>query len=99
MCLEWRRSWNSYRRPEKAIITTNEVSDHQEATNYFIGNIADHFGAFTVISLGDTKNVTQYREDADLNKYKALFTRPRPGTDTGIYDWVMILGTKYLFPA
>jgi len=32
------------------------------------------------ISLGDTKNMVRYREDAWLNKYKALFTQPRPGT-------------------
>ncbi len=78
MCLEWRRSWNSCRWPERAIFTINGVSDHLEATNYFIGNIAEHFGASTVISLGDTNNTVQFREDARLNKYKALFTQPRP---------------------
>ena len=78
MCWECRRSWNSCSRPERAIFTTNGVSGHLEATNYFIGNIAEHFGASTAISLVDTKNTMRYREDAGLNKYKALFTRPRP---------------------
>ena len=78
MCLEWRRSWNSCRWPERAIFTTQGVSDHLEATNYFIGNVVDHFGAFTVILFGDTKNMVRYREYVGLNKYKALFTQPRP---------------------
>jgi hypothetical protein len=81
MCLEWRRSWNSCRRPERAIFTTIGVSDHPEAANYFIGNITEHFGASTVVLLGDTKNMAQYRENAGLNKYKALFTQPRPSGD------------------
>ena len=82
MCLEWRRSWNSCRWPERAIFTTQGVSDHLEATNYFIGNVVDHFGAATVILFGDTKNMVRYREDVGLNKYKALFTQPRPEADT-----------------
>ena len=82
MCLEWRRSWNSCRWPERAIFTTQGVSDHLEATNYFIGNGIDHFGASTVMLFGDTKNMVRYREDVGLNKYKALFTQPRPIIDT-----------------
>ena len=64
MYLEWRRSWNSCRWPERVIITTNGVSDHLEATNYFIGYIVDHFDASTMISLGATKNMARYREAA-----------------------------------
>ena len=78
MCLEWRRSWNNCRWPERAIFTTQGISDHLEATNYFIGNGTEHFGASTVILLADTKNMERYREDAGLNKYQALFTQPRP---------------------
>jgi hypothetical protein len=78
MSLEWRRSWNSCRWPERAIFTTNGVSDHLEATNYFIGNVVEHFGASTSISLADTKNMVRYPEDVRLNKYKTLFTQPRP---------------------
>ena len=85
MCLEWRRSWNSCRWPERAIFTTQGVSDHLEATNYFIGNVVDHFGAFTVILFGDTKNMVRYREYVGLNKYKALFTQPRPKVVAHVY--------------
>jgi len=84
MYLEWRRSWSSCRWPERAIFTTNGVSDHLETTNYFIGNVVDHFGASTSISLAGTKNMVRYREDVGLNKYKALFTQPRPSTDAQI---------------
>ena len=84
MYLEWRRSWSSCKWPERAIFTTNGVSDHLEATNYFIGNVVDHFGASTSISLAGTKNMVRYREDVGLNKYKALFTRPRPKHDPGV---------------
>ena len=82
MCLECRRSWNSCRWLERAIFTTNGDSGHLEATNYIIGNIAEHFGASTVILLGDTNNTVRFREDAKLNKYRALFTQPRPFRET-----------------
>ena len=85
MCWEYRRSWNSCRWPERVIFTTDGVSDHLEATSYFIGNIAEHFGASTAISLADTKNMLRYREDGGLNKYKALFTQPRPKVATHFY--------------
>ena len=84
MYLEWRRSWNSCRWPERAIFTTNGISDHLEATNYFIGNIAEHFDASTANSGSDTKKLIEFPGNADLRVNTALFTRPRPGMDTQV---------------
>ena len=81
MFSEWQRSWSSCRWPERAIFTITRVSDYTEATNYFIGNGAEHFDASTANSLSDIKNIVRFRQNAVSGKCNALFTQPRPKVD------------------
>ena len=43
-----------------------------------MGTGAELFGAATANTLGDTKDTESFQENAGLNKYKVLFTQPRP---------------------